>query len=146
MADILTHIEAYKREEIAAAKRARSRGAVEAAAKAAPPPRGFLAAIEQRLAAGDYSLIPEVKKASPSKGLVPADFDPPAPGRAYGTRRPTSPPVRARHRGTARPDGAARPRGGERERHLRARGYCAAGGDRHFDLPGRREPDAAGRC
>ncbi len=45
MADILTRIEAYKREEIAAAKRACPHSAVEAAAKAAPPPRGFLAAI-----------------------------------------------------------------------------------------------------
>src|SRR5215470_13957631 len=83
MADILTRIEAYKREEIAAAKRARSYGDVEAAAKAAPPPRGFLRAIERRLARSDYALIAEIKKASPSRGLIRAEFDPPALARAY---------------------------------------------------------------
>jgi len=83
MADILTRIEAYKRDEIAAAKRARPRGAIEGAAKAAPPPRGFLKAIERRLARGEHALIAEIKKASPSKGLIRADFDPAALARAY---------------------------------------------------------------
>lgn len=79
----LTRIEAYKRQEIAAAKRARPRSAVDAAAAAAPPPRGFLAAIERRLAAGGPALIAEIKKASPSRGLIRPDFDPPALARAY---------------------------------------------------------------
>jgi indole-3-glycerol phosphate synthase len=83
MGDILITIAAYKRTEIVAAKRARPLAAIEAAAKAAAPPRGFLTAIEGRLAKGQLALIAEIKKASPSKGLIRADFDPPALARAY---------------------------------------------------------------
>ena len=72
-----------KREHIVACKAERPLSAVEAAARAADAPRGFIAALERDQAAGRYGLITEIKKASPSKGLIRADFDPPSLARAY---------------------------------------------------------------
>ncbi len=79
---VLDRIKAYKLEEVATRKPARPLSAVEDAARTAPPVRGF--ADRLRAASQDgYGLIAEIKKASPSKGLIRADFDPPALARAY---------------------------------------------------------------
>jgi indole-3-glycerol phosphate synthase len=83
MADILQRIELYKREEIAAAKALRPWNEVVARAHDAPRVRRFLNALEARRAAHRPALIAEVKKASPSKGLIRADFDPATIARAY---------------------------------------------------------------
>jgi indole-3-glycerol phosphate synthase len=88
MADYLTEKAPRKRAEIAQAKRAFPLAEVEARAKAAAPPRGFVAAIKRRIAGGDYALITEIKKTSPSnkrKGGAPfrSNFDPPALARSY---------------------------------------------------------------
>ncbi len=83
MSDVLDSIAAYKRIDVAARKAVRSQALVEAAAKAADAPRGFKRALEAAYAPGRLALIAEIKKASPSKGLIRADFDPPAHARAY---------------------------------------------------------------
>lgn len=83
MSDVLESIAAYKREEVAARMAARSQDAVDRDARAAAPVRGFHAALERSFAPGRLALIAEVKKASPSKGLIRADFDPAAIAKAY---------------------------------------------------------------
>ncbi|HXF55944.1 MAG TPA: indole-3-glycerol phosphate synthase TrpC [Hyphomicrobiaceae bacterium] len=83
MTGILDSIARYKRDEIRAAKARRPLAAVEAAAQEAPAVRPFAGALRERAIKGAPALIGEIKKASPSKGLIRADFNPPVLARAY---------------------------------------------------------------
>lgn len=83
MSDVLARICADKREHVAKRRRAQPHADVEAVARDAAAPRGFAARLRGAAEADGYGLIAEIKKASPSKGLIRADFDPPALARAY---------------------------------------------------------------
>ena len=83
MATILDQIAEYKRDEVTVAKKRFPLSIVEAAANQASAPRGFCYVLGQKAEQGKYGLIAEIKRASPSKGLIRADFDPPALAKAY---------------------------------------------------------------
>ena len=83
MADVLAGIAEYKRTDVSARKIRMPLAMLEMRAREITPPRGFRAALERKAEAGRVGLIAEIKKASPSKGLIRADFDPPSLARAY---------------------------------------------------------------
>lgn len=83
MSDVLARVCDEKRDDLRKRQAAKSLATLEAEAKDADAPRGFLAALERHAEARGFGLICEIKKASPSKGLIRADFDPPALARAY---------------------------------------------------------------
>ncbi len=128
MADILEKITAYKREEVARAKQLKPLRVIAELARSAPKVRSFAGAIEAKLKDKKPALIAEIKKASPSKGLIRADFDPPALAKSLrGWRRGVS----------VDPDRPPVVPGGARFSHRRAPGNQAAGAaqglhDRHL--------------
>ena len=83
MSDTLSAIVDAKRRHVTTCKANRSQGDVERIARSASAPRGFARALKASIAAGRYGLIAEIKKASPSKGLIRPDFDPPSLAQAY---------------------------------------------------------------
>jgi indole-3-glycerol phosphate synthase len=83
MTDVLDRIAAYKRVDVAARKAAQPQAEIESLALIAGMPRGFRSALDRRAEPGRPALIAEIKKASPSKGLIRPDFDPPALAQAY---------------------------------------------------------------
>ncbi len=83
MATILDKIAAYKRDEVTAARQALPIGDLERMARQAAPVRPFAAALRDRVGRGAFGLVAEIKRASPSKGLIREDFDPPSLARAY---------------------------------------------------------------
>ena len=83
MSDVLARILAHKKEEVAAARARTPLAALEREARSADPPRGFERALRAKVAQGKPAVIAEVKRASPSRGLIRADFDPAAIARSY---------------------------------------------------------------
>ena len=81
--DILAKIMTAKAEEVIAAQVARPFATVDAEARITPPPRGFTAALRTKIAAGEAAVIAEIKRASPSKGVIRESFDPAAIAASY---------------------------------------------------------------